>query len=387
VATTAAALSRRGYRVTVLTYDDTRSDFFSLPPEVERIPLGLTRARPTPIPRLIPRMFRTLSTLRAGVLASAPHVVITHMTRANVQTLLALAGSRIPIIVTEHGDVATAEFRKAAWYRLRHTCYRSAFRVVSVSDAVDRNVCWVPEARRTVIPNPIAVGSRTAETGSRVRDCIVSVGRLSHAKGFDILISAFARLAADFPEWRLVIVGGGELREELERQAQALRLGDRVVFTGALADPTVLLRKAKLFVMGSRYEGFPLAHGEALACGLPVVATDCPSRPLAKGERFVPGGVRELVHHDVNGLLVQPEDPDALARGMAALMSDPRRREALAGRGREVLARLSPEKITDAWEKLIDQAISRPKDAHRPARSVTPERTGAGPRRSTSRAS
>jgi GalNAc-alpha-(1->4)-GalNAc-alpha-(1->3)-diNAcBac-PP-undecaprenol alpha-1,4-N-acetyl-D-galactosaminyltransferase len=386
VATTAAALSRRGHRVTVVTYDDTRNDFFSLPPEVERIPLGLTSARPTPLPQLIRKTFWTLSTLRAGVLASAPQVVIAHMAKANVQTLLALAGSHIPIIVTEHGDVATDEFRKAAWYRLRRACYRSAFRVVSVSEAVDRNVRWLPDERRAVIANPIVVSARATDPRPAARNSIVSVGRLSHAKGFDILISAFGRLAADFPEWRLIIVGGGELRAALEHQAADLRLGERVLFTGALADPTVILRRAKLFVMGSRYEGFPLAHAEALACGLPVVATDCPSRPLAKGERFAPGGVREIVQHDVNGLLVAPQDPDALARGMAALMSDPCRREALSRRGPEVLSRLSPEKIADAWEKLIDQAIPRSKPSADDARRVTPDRVGARPRRVKRRA-
>jgi len=92
------------------------------------------------------------------------------------------------------------------------------------------------------------------------------------------------------------------------------------------------------------------------------------------------------VQHDVNGLLVVPQDPDALARGMAALMSDPCRREALSRRGPEVLSRLSPEKIADAWEKLIDQAIPRSKPSADDARRVTPDRVGARPRRVKRRA-
>ena len=358
VTTMAAELARRGYRVTVLTFDDTRSDFFSLPPAVERVPLGLTTA-PTPILRLIPRTIRSLRALRAALRATDAQVVITHMARSNVHTLFALAGVRIPIIVTEHGDVVPTHWRKALHDRLRRACYRSAFRVVSVSKAVDGNFRWVPEARRAVIANPIAVKPQTAESPPEVRDDIVSVGRLSHAKGFDILISAYARIAAAYPHWRLVIVGDGEQRAALERQVEALQLRERILFTGALANPSWFLRRAQLFVMASRYEGFPLAHGEAMACGLPVIATDCPSRPLGRGERFVAGGIRELVQTGLNGLLVPPEDPEALARAMATLISDPGRRRALARRAPEVLSRLAPEKVANAWEKLIEQAIAR----------------------------
>ena len=105
-----------------------------------------------------------------------------------------------------------------------------------------------------------------------------------------------------FPEWQLVIIGDGELHGQLHRQAGELIANDRVVFAGALTEPFALLQQAEFFVMASRYEGFPMAHGEALACGLPVIATDCPSRPLRRGERGnVAGGVRELVRDGVDG--------------------------------------------------------------------------------------
>ena len=357
VTTTVAELSQRGYDVTVLTYHDSRSDFFSLPPAVERVPLGLGRA-PAPVIRLVPRLVGTLRVLRRALVESRPHVVIAHMARCNVHALLALTGSGIPVIVTEHGDVSPTQWRKALHYRLRRACYRSAFRVVSVSHAVDRNFDWIAPEHRAVIANPIAVKPLPADVHQVVRDEIVSVGRLSHAKGFDILLDSFARIARKFPRWRLVVVGDGEERSRLERQAEHLQLGSRVLFTGALADPSAFLRRARLFVMASRYEGFPLAHGEALACGLPIIATDCPSRPLRRHEHFVPGGVRELVLPGVNGVLVTRDNPGALARAMAALMADGRTRRQYALRAPEVLERVTPEKIADAWEEVIAQAIA-----------------------------
>lgn len=375
----AGGLAHRGYAVTLLTFSDGSADFFAVPDKVVRVPLGLKSATPTPFLKLLPGARRKLRALRTAVLASEPDVVIAHAPQVNVPTLFALGRTGLPLIVTEHGDVPAVTWKKAAWYRLRRWCYPFAFRVVSVSEAVDRNVSWLPRARRAIVPNPVVVpaarpandqaandqaprdlaahgtwGTRGAQNG----DLVVSMGRLAHAKGFDLLIAAYARIAADFPHWRLVILGDGELRPKLEQQVRDLHLSERVLFAGAVADPSEWLRRAKLFVMASRYEGFPLAHAEALACGLPVIATDCPSRPLLKGERFVAGGVRELIRRKADGVLVPAGDPVALAHAMADLMSSDTRRNEFSAHSAEVVARFSSDKILDEWECLIQHALA-----------------------------
>jgi glycosyltransferase involved in cell wall biosynthesis len=358
-------LARRGYAITVLTFSDDRSDFFSLPADVARVPLGLKGAGPTPFPQLIQRTLPGLRALRAAVLASHPDVIVAHAPQINVPTLLALRRTGLPIIVTEHGDGATTQWNKGLRRQLRRATYRLAFSVVSVSAAVDRNVSWLPQERRAIIAEPIVAptGQATSDPSTDAAralhaagdDFIVSMGRLSHAKGFDLLIEAFARIAADFPQWKLVILGDGELRTELEQQVSARGLNERVLFAGAVSEPGAFLRRARLFVMASRFEGFPLAHGEALACGLPVIATDCPSRPANNGERCA-GGVRELIRRSVDGLLVPCEDPSALARAMADLMADRLRREVLANHAPEVLSRFSPDRIFDDWDRLLKRA-------------------------------
>jgi GalNAc-alpha-(1->4)-GalNAc-alpha-(1->3)-diNAcBac-PP-undecaprenol alpha-1,4-N-acetyl-D-galactosaminyltransferase len=116
-----------------------------------------------------------------------------------------------------------------------------------------------------------------------------------------------------------------------------------------------VLRQAQLFVMPSRYEGFPNALGEALSCGLPVVAADCPSRP----ERaWQPGGVRELVRDGVDGYLVPPDDPLRLAQALAGLMADIAKRRQLASRAAEVTERFALETILDQWERLLQPAAA-----------------------------
>jgi GalNAc-alpha-(1->4)-GalNAc-alpha-(1->3)-diNAcBac-PP-undecaprenol alpha-1,4-N-acetyl-D-galactosaminyltransferase len=357
-------LARRGYIITVFTFGDDRADFFPLPPGVPRVSLELKSAGPTPVLHLVGKTLQRLRALRSAVLAAHPDVVVAHATQVNVQTLLALQGAGLPIIVTEHGDVSTTKSRKSLWYRLRRTTYRLAFKVVSVNAAADRNVSWLPQERRTIIANAIvpptapATNAPSADASLHAAggDFIISMGRLAHAKGFDILIEAFARIAADFPQWKLVILGDGELRTTLEQQAAARGLRERILFVGAVADPASFLRRARLFVMASRFEGFPLAHGEALACGLPVIATDCPSGPASNAERIA-GGVRELLRRNVDGVLVPCEDPSALAHAMADLMADRLRREVLAEHASQVLSRFSPDRIFDAWDRLLREAV------------------------------
>lgn len=363
-------LIARGHCVSVITFSDTSTDFFQLPRGALRRCLDIRNGSQTSLLQLLPTTRARLKVLLRAILASRPDVVIAHAPQINVPTLLALRGERIPVIVTEHGDVpirpdATRPWwwKKWAWYRLRRFCYPSAFKVVSVSAAIDRNVAWLPRQRRAVIHNPfapISVQPWPAPLPAGLapdRPWIASVGRLSNAKGFDVLLSAFARIAARFPHWQLVIVGDGEMRERLRHQASELIASKQVIFAGALVAPFELLRQAKLYVMASRYEGFPMALGEALCCGLPAIAADCPSRPRRFAERgFITGGVRELIQDGVNGFLVPSENPQALADAMAGLIESPEQRQRLAQRATASMTRYSSQKIVAEWERLIDEA-------------------------------
>jgi glycosyltransferase involved in cell wall biosynthesis len=354
-----------------VTYADRQTDFFQLSAGVMRLTLGVNKARRTALLRL-PRLYLDrLKQLRHTIIDTAPEVVMAYGARLNVLTLLALLGSGHPVIATEHGDVSLSAgllpswlSRKGLWYRLRRFCYPLAFKVVSVSEAVKANFLWLHSDRAIVINNPfrlmIAPEACPLPAGlDAARSWLVSMGRLCHAKGFDLLLLAFAQVAVRHREWQLLILGDGDLRADLELSAHRLGLGDQVVFAGALNEPFSLLRRAQLFVMASRYEGFPMAHGEAMACGLPVIASDCPSRPRRLWQRSRPaGGVRELIRHDVDGWLVPPQDCAALARALDEFMSSPDKRRRLAGQAGQVVRRFGLEKILDQWERLFHQALS-----------------------------
>jgi GalNAc-alpha-(1->4)-GalNAc-alpha-(1->3)-diNAcBac-PP-undecaprenol alpha-1,4-N-acetyl-D-galactosaminyltransferase len=360
----------RGHCVSVITFGDANTDFFQLPQQTSRLSLGIRDGASISLLKIVPTTRARLKVLHAAVVASRPDVVIAHAPQINVPTLLAMRGERIPLIVTEHGDVPIRPdaakpwlWKKWVWYRLRRLCYRSAYKVVSASAAIDRNVAWLPQQRRAVIHNPfapVAVQPSSVPLPEGLaphRPWIASVGRLSSAKGFDVLLNAFARIAARFPQWQLVIVGDGELRERLRHQAGELVATRQVIFAGALVAPFELLRQAQFYVMASRYEGFPMALGEALCCGLPVIATDCPSRPRRFAERgFMAGGVRELIEDGVNGILVPSESTRSLADAMAHLIENPLKRQLLAQRAVASMTRYSSDKIVTEWEQLIDEA-------------------------------
>jgi glycosyltransferase involved in cell wall biosynthesis len=167
------------------------------------------------------------------------------------------------------------------------------------------------------------------------------MGRLAPEKGFDLLIEAFARLAERFGDWGLAILGEGRLRGELESLAAERGLAGRVLLPGAVASPGSTLRKADLFVLSSRWEALPMALIEAMACGLPVVATRCIS------------GAEPWIRPGENLLLVPTEDVPGLAAAMADLMQDEAQRRLLGENAARSVQQFDLERIVGLWEALL----------------------------------
>lgn len=173
----------------------------------------------------------------------------------------------------------------------------------------------------------------------------VAVGRLEPAKDYPTLLRAFQTVARQLPQTRLLIAGRGE-SDELRHLADQLGVGDRVCFLGARKDIPVLLALADGFVLASAWEGLPNALLEAMAAGLPAVATGV-------------GGVPELIRHGVTGLLVPPREHRALAKAMCRLMSlEPEARKALGERAQgTVAARFGLRQVIARWETLLTEVV------------------------------
>jgi glycosyltransferase involved in cell wall biosynthesis len=167
---------------------------------------------------------------------------------------------------------------------------------------------------------------------------VVAVGRLVPDKDFSTLLRAFARL--EYPDARLVILGEGPLRRPLEDEARSLGIGDRVSLPGFAANIGSRLAQARCVAISSRRESFSLVCVEALAFGLPVVATDC-------------GGPSEILNSRALGALVPVGDPDLLARAIDGCLrapGDPLPRQARA-------EEFTLERALDRYDELIDSVI------------------------------
>lgn len=332
----------RGHDVTVLTMDSAASDFYDLHCGVRRVALAVG-ARPAGFWAGVRHNFRRQAMLRSVLVDLRPDVVVSFVSVTNVRVLHALRGTGVPVIVSERTDPAMFS-PGLAWRLLRRWLYPRSACLVSVSRGVDTGFSWMPKARRVVIYNP----AMTCDTGTAPdplrgsgRKRVIGMGRLTGEKGFDLLIEAFARAVGEYPGWDLCILGAGEDRTMLEALLVRHGLDQRVSLPGRCDDSPRAMQEADLFVLSSRFEGFPNVLLEAMSCGLPAISFDCPSGP------------GEIICHGVDGILVPPGDVEALARAMADLMGDARKREQLGENARRVRERFAYDDIMDTWDRLI----------------------------------
>ncbi len=346
----------KGHEVSLVTLYGTGADFYPVPDSVSRIALGVDKASPTIFHALFNNLHR-LWVLRQTILRTQPDIVLSILDLSNVLTILALLNTPFPVIVSEQNDPQQASNGRV-WDLLRYLTYPLAAKVVSTSQGVDRYFHWIPFTQRSVIHNPFKILETSKPSENQMsqlvpnRSWLVAMGRLTHQKGFDNLLQAFQLIAPHHPDWHLLILGEGELQAELEQMRRLLGLVQQVSFLGLVQNPFDILKQAQLFVLSSRFEGFGNVMVEALACGLPVVATDCPSGPS------------EIVRNGIDGLLVPNEDINALAAALHQLMKDCTTREKMAARAPEGVARFTLDTITDQWLTLFQSVMHVPGKTH-----------------------
>jgi len=340
-----------GWRVTVVTLADAADDHYRLDAAVRRICLGVAK-RSNTIGEAVGGNLRRLRALRRALRVERPDVVVAMMVTSNVLVALARVGfDWVTAIGSER--VHPEAFRLSVpWPWLRAVTYRWLDAMVALTD---EGRVWLERrtsARRVVtIPNPLVFPLPAEEprrspalASPRARRRLLAVGRLYPQKGYDQLLACFGRLAATHEDWELVIVGEGPERPRLEMLVQMLGLGGRVFLPGRVGNPGDWYASADLFVLSSRYEGFPNALAEAMGHGLPVVSVDCTTGP------------RELIRDGVDGVLVPLDDDTALDHALDDLMRDERRRRQLALRALEIRERLSIERVHERWVSLFSTA-------------------------------
>lgn len=197
----------------------------------------------------------------------------------------------------------------------------------------------------TCIPNSIPASTRPPSALDR--PLVMTAGRLTGMKGFDILVKAFAQVAEEFPDWRLKIFGRGRDRDKLRGLIAEHGLDGRVELPGAVTPLDAEWQRASIAVVPSRFEPFGLVIVEAMAAGLPVVATAVKFGPL------------EIIESEDNGLLVPPKQPKPLAKALARLMRDADLRRRLADGGMRTAAKYEPSQVVKAHVDLFERILAR----------------------------
>lgn len=329
----------QGHRVTVLTLATPAEDKYRLVAGVHRVALDLMQESDNPL-ATIRNTWRRVRALRRALRECDADRIISFTEKMNVLVLLATRGMTVPVIVCERTDPRQHQLG-FLWSALRRWTYPRCWRAVVQTESVRGFVEPLVRGKPVhVIANAVEPSRIPQRPANSAKHTCVAMGRLAHEKGFDLLIQAMSQLADRHPDWHVEIYGEGRERVQLESLIQKLGLS-QVKLRGWTDAPQQALAAAELFVLPSRFEGFPNALLEAMTCGLAVISFDCASGP------------REIIQHDVNGILVPPQDTAALAAALDRMMSDSDQRRRLGQRARDVARRFNKASFFNQWEEVL----------------------------------
>jgi len=339
--------ANKGWRVTVVTLSSSVADFYKLHSSVQRIGLDVAGDSPNPL-IAIPRNICRVLALRQVLRKIKPDVALAMMSTANILLALAATGLKDLVTIGSEHIYPPQIYLGRAWEVLRSRIY---CRLDAVAALTKESATWLRQRTNvrqvTIIPNavpwpfPTQAPLLPVPISAKGRYILLAVGRLDQQKGFDLLIQAFLQLANEFPKWDLFILGEGPEREALEAQIISGNLEGRVSLPGRAGNVGQWYEKAGLYVMSSRFEGFGNTLAEAMAYGVPAISFDCDAGP------------RDIIRHNIDGLLVPAGDTVALETGLRRLMSDGILRQQFGACAAEARDRFSLVRIAGMWEKLF----------------------------------
>ena len=348
----------RGHHVTILTVFQTAPPVYAIDSRVQRRGIDWPRMpRPEELnPHTIAPIMRGMqqagcvqqltpdmaffAVLRHRILAQKPDVVVSHIDITNLRVLVAMHETNVPVIACEHTDATRVSI--GWWQSLRAVLLPRARCVVTPHEA---SADWFSKYDVQVarIPNPLIAPREMCVEQNGHRRRLVSLSRLSADKRPDLSVQAFASIAAGFPSWDFELYGDGAMRATIAEMIQKLAPG-RIHLRGFTKNPYDVLSGADLFVSTSWVEGFGNSIWEAMACGIPVVATEAGTT------------TRSLVRDRIDGMISNDTVP-ALARDLETLMRDDQKRTLMAKRAREVVDRFSLEESLSEWGKLLQESV------------------------------
>ena len=345
----ASGLARRGHRVCVVT-DYSAPNDFPLDSSVERVILD----GPFQGTREQGRILRTLSRiakLRRLCREKDADILISFVEDPNSRAILATRFLKTKNLISVRVDprqLLQSRIKRAQIHLLYPMADGCVFQTEDARQVMPKKL----RKQSRVIFNPVSDIFYNTPGQPVTEKRVVSCGRLTGQKRFDLLIAAFDKICDEFPDYKLEIYGTGRDKKKLQKRIDELGRQDRICLMGRSEDVPGAIKNAALFVLASDYEGLPNALMEAMALGLPVVATDCGG-----------GGARALIDHGEDGLIVPCNDSNALAEAIRQSLSDPAAAKRRGEQAAEKAKDFSAEYVVAQWEdyiaKLADQSETR----------------------------
>ena len=269
-----------------------------------------------------------------------PDLIVTFMPYPSILTILAKIGLKKKIVISERGDPNIyGGFIKILGHKIIGRADGAVFQTEGARDFYSGRL----HSRSVVIPNAITIRKGERKPWSQRENTIAFVGRFfNQQKRQDLMVEAFAKISPKYPELSLVFYGDGEDLDSIKELVEKHRLTDQVVFAGSVSPIEPYLKKARMYVLTSDYEGIPNSLIEAMCVGLPCIATDC-----------TPGGARLLIENNVNGYLIPCNDVDAIADACERILDNPDEAERLGENAQGICDKYSPEVIYPKWNEYL----------------------------------
>jgi len=326
-----------GYDIVLATFRNDDS-FYSLDKKIEHIKLGLDSSSLRDKGVIFGNPFR-VKILAQSIKEQKADIVISFMTSANILATVASKIVGIPIVISERTNYKALNSK--VWRFLRRVVYPFSDALVVLSSYDKEKYSFHKNCH--IIYNPISV---THKYNNLDREKIIlAVGRLVYLKGFDMLIEAFSKV--NHENWKLIILGEGEERESLEKKIKDSNMSDKIELRGSTKDVEYFYKRASIFVLSSRIEGFPNVLIEAMVYGCAPIAFDCLTGP------------RDIIQNNKNGLLVEAENISGLSEALSYLLNNPDKITQFSKNAKDIEKELKIEKISDKWLNILSTLIKK----------------------------
>lgn len=343
-----------GYRVTMVTKARDEKEY-DLNPRIRRIIADITPEEETG--SRIHNLLARINKLRRIWKEVKPDVIVSFIRKNNLMAIASAVPLGIPVVVSVR-SAPERELMGFGFKTISFLLFRMAAGVVlQTREAYDFFPGYI-RAKAVVLPNSInpeflkaseelETQGDGSSTNSARKKKIITVGRIDDNKNQKLLVDAYVRIAMQYPDWSLELVGDGSGKKSLEEYVLTLPCKDRINFTGAVDDVAKRMSEASIFVLPSKIEGMPNALIEAMVMGMACISTDCPC-----------GGPRDLIAADEsNGVLVPVDNADAMAMALKRLITNDILRESMGDNAKKIINTLHPDAVNKQWKNYIENVV------------------------------